>query len=554
ATLVRRLSLDLTGVPPSIAAIDAFVEDRAPGAYARLVDRLLASPQYGEHMARQWLDLARYADTNGYERDHIRDIWAWRDWVIHALNDDLPFDRFTIEQLAGDLLPNATASQIIATGFHRNSMLNRENGIDVEEFRVAAVKDRVETTGVAWLGLSIGCAQCHDHKFDPITQEDYYRLYAVFNQDAEELRVQDINGDRSFRSDVSPRVAASPSATTLVMRRASQPRDTHIQVRGNFLTKGKLVTPGVPSCFQQLRDGVTADRLALARWLVDPDHPRTSRVVVNRLWAHHFGRGIVETLEDLGTQSPWPTHPQLLDLLATELVHRDWSVKAMHRLMVTSATYRQSSYREPDKQLKDPRNELLSSFPRQRLSAEQIRDNALAIGGLLSHKMGGPGVFPHQPKIQSGFHGASWDESQGEDRYRRAIYTFWRRTAPYASFVTFDAPTRDICSARRIATNTALGALDLLNDPVFVDAARGLAGRMIADGGRETDQRIAHGFRLCVGRVSRADEVAALRKLYNQAVGSYGRDAKAADQLSNSGMPASEKDIDHDELAAWILV
>jgi len=559
-TLIRRLSLDLTGLPPTIAEIDRFVQDHEPQAYERLVDRLLASPRYGEHQAAAWLDLARYADTNGYERDHVREIWPWRDWVIAALNHDMPFDQFTIEQLAGDLLPRPTEQQLIATGFHRNTLLNRENGIDIEEYRVEAVADRVNTTGTVWMGLTVGCARCHDHKYDPISQKDYYSLFAIFNQDADELEPSK-GSDISYRLDISPRLklqdVTKPDgtpATTLVMRRADTPRTTHLHQRGNFLTPGEEVMPAAPAMFEPLPTGAPADRLALARWLVGGKHPMTGRVVMNRIWARHFGEGLVTTPTDFGLQSAAPSHPALLDWLAVELVRQKWSLKAMHRLIVTSATYRQQSVRTPQLEKVDPNNTLLSVFPRCRLSAEQVRDNALAIAGILHQKLGGPGVFPYQPVANTARNRKQWQTGTVEDQHRRAIYTFWERTAPYISFQTFDAPTREVCTAQRMVTNSPLQALDLLNDPVYLECAQAL-GRQMSHYSGDVDARMAYGLRQCTGRKANDKELLILRTLFDKSLANFRRDAKAANVWIGKSPPSeSAEPIDPPELAAWILV
>lgn len=559
-TLIRRLSFDLTGLPPSIAEVERFVADDDPQAYEHAVDHLLASPRYGEHQAALWLDLARYADTNGYERDHVREMWPWRDWVIAAFNDDLPFDQFTIEQLAGDLLPNPTEEQLVATGFHRNSPLNRENGIDIEEYRVEAVADRVNTTGTVWLGMTIGCARCHDHKYDPISQVDYFRMFAIFNQDANELAPSTGN-DTSYRQDISPRLRlknvtnpdGSP-ASTLVMRRGKTPRPTYLHQRGNFLSPGEEVAPGTPPVLPPLPDNVLADRLGLARWLVSGQHPLTARVVMNRLWARYFGQGLVSSLDDFGLQSAAPTHPALLDWLAVEFVRRGWSMKAMHRLIVTSNTYRQQSARTTEMEEKDPLNTLLSIFPRRRLSAEQVRDNALAISGLLHEQLGGPGVFPYQPLTNAARNRKRWQSGSAAESHRRAIYTFWERTAPYISFQTFDAPTREVCTVQRTVTSSPLQALDLLNHPVYTEAARALGKAMVSHS-EEIDERLAFGLRKCVARQPTDQELTILRQLFLNSLESFRQDESAA--RAWSGSPAtttSEGPWDLPELAAWTLV
>jgi hypothetical protein len=591
ATLLRRVSLDLTGLPPSPAEVDAFLADKGPDAYEKVVDRLLASPHYGEHQARYWLDLARYADTNGYEKDDRRTIWPYRDWVINAYNQDLPFDQFTVEQLAGDLLPNATRAQQIATGFHRNTMVNTEGGTDEEEFRVAAIVDRVNTTLAVWMGTTIACAQCHNHKFDPFSQKDYYRLFAIFNNTADHGRdnnpqlplfsAEQTAQKQRLKDDVAalqkalgapalvlgPAVharsavlrqqeaAIKPAATTLVLRELPKPRATHVMIRGNHKNLGEAVTPGVPAKLHPLADGQPANRLGLARWLVDARNPLTGRVVMNRTWAQHFGRGLVETSEEFGTQGEPPTHPELLDWLATEFVRQKWSQKAMHKLLVTSATYRQASRVTPDLVRRDPFNRLYARGPRFRLDAEMVRDNALAISGLLNRKIGGPSVFPYQPEGVwfNPYSGDKWVLSSNGDQHRRGLYTFWRRTAPYAAFLAFDAPSREVACERRPRTNTPLQALATLNDKVFVEASAALARRMVQEA-KDDKERTIHGFRLCVARMPSEREVEVLLALYGENLEKYKNDPKAAVAMAKTGGLEIPKGVDAAELAAWTVV
>jgi len=762
--LLRRASLDLTGLPPTPAELDAFLADASADAWEHALERLLASPHYGEHQAVRWLDLARYADSRGYEKDERREMWRYRDWVIEAFQRDLPFDRFTIEQLAGDLLPEATMEQRVATGFHRNTLVNEEGGTDPEEFRVAAVKDRVHTTATVWLGTTLECAQCHDHKYDPFSQRDYYRLYAFFdgtedtgNSDdpsiaaptrafaeraavlereraelaaalepaavagalapwsaawaAVEWRVlaperfTSSDGQRLARLDddsvlafgplpegddttleltlppgrlaalrlevltddslpsggpgrathrnfvlsrvaveldgrplalgapradhqqdgygpsgildddprsgwaiargegeshalVVPlaeprelaaparlsvrleqryggghligrvRLAASPSAPpalepvpgpdaarwlrsseaserellarwfarrapvlaptrariqeiaralepprALVLAERAEPRTTHVQLRGNFLAPGPEVAPGVPEVLGTLAPSTARPtRLELARWLVDGRNPLTARVTVNRLWQRVFGTGIVATDNDFGLRGEPPSHPELLDWLALELQDRGWSTKALLRLILSSATYRQSSAATPEGLARDPANRWLARGPKVRLEAEALRDNALAIAGLLAPRVGGPSVFPPQPEgvWQSPYSGDRWVESTGEDRHRRGLYTFLKRSAPYPTFLLFDGSSRELACSSRAVSNTPLQALALCNDPVFVECAAALARRMRAEGGASARERLAYGFRLCTARVPAEEELAVL--------------------------------------------
>src|SRR5579864_7703577 len=789
-TLIRRVSLDLIGLPPTVEEIDQFAADQSPDAYEKLVDRLLASPHYGERWAAPWLDLARYADTNGFEADRQRSMWKYRDWVIDALNRDMPFDRFTIEQLAGDMLPKATVDDRIATGFHRNTMFNEEGGVDREDFHWQYLVDRVNTTATVWLGTTLGCAQCHNHKYDPFTQKEYYQFLAFFNNSdmgtdedggfiesklelptpeqethrkklQEEIkdleartktptpelareqaewersvvgaakgwstlvpiemkttggttltqasdgailasrtnpskeaydieartRVRGITGIRlealpdpslprggpgrdaygnfflkafdveagpankpnrsetiAFQEMVAdngkikekkfsqlwtvdasredqrlPRqivfVAAKPFgsgetvlrirlrqesdfggqnigrfrlsitavpdpttivtvshklravvalpesarteeqrkdlaeyyrttapslkaarrrltdarkelddvgiASTLVMRdKTSFERpSTYLRIRGSFLSKGDLVYANVPAVLPSLAENDLPNRLGLARWLVSKENPLTARVAVNRFWEQFFGRGIVETSEDFGSQGAPPTHPELLDWLACEFmepsvnapnaspVREAWSMKAIQRLIVTSATYRQSSRITPQLEERDPYNRLLARGPRFRLEAELIRDLVLSASGLLSGKIGGPSVFPPQPEgvWDLPYNDEKWVVSKGEDRYRRGIYTFIRRTAPYPSMLNFDATSREICTVRRVRTNTPLQALTALNDPAFFEAAQALARRVSTEHGTQARAKLA--FRLCMARSPKPDEL-----------------------------------------------
>ncbi len=862
ATLLRRVTFDLTGLPPTPAEVDAFVRDRSPQAYEKVVDRLLAAPQYGERMAMQWMDLARYADTHGYHIDSHREMWHWRDWVIDAFNHDMPFDEFTIEQLAGDLLPQPTLAQRVATGFNRNHMINFEGGAIPEEYQNEYVVDRVEATSVVWLGMTMGCARCHDHKFDPIKQKDFYRFYAFFNtisekgldgrrgnaqpivqvpspeQSREVARVNqeicareeaipkdreldamqaewektalgslpdashdgllahyeldgnlvdssghyhqgrivkgdlgygtgpvgrqaefdgqtrvefgDVGGfernqpvsisfwfspgDRQemtilqkrdadgrgwevFREEsiVAPRLrrasrlsfrlihhwpedaievrtrepivededhaisitydgsgvrfyvdgkpkeieivrnalAGSISSTAplstgenfqgslddlriysrvlaaneieelaihqparavvmilpkkraksqkealrgyfltyaapgelpktyaelkelrrekedldwnvpnaMVMQEMDAPRETAILGRGDYRNRGEVVTPGVPAVLPAFGKDLPVNRLGLAKWLVDPANPLTARVAVNRYWQLHFGTGIVKTAEDFGSQGEPPSHPLLLDWLATEFVRTNWDVKAMQRLMVTSAAYRQSSHVTPELQERDPENRLLARGPRMRLPAEMVRDNALAVSGLLVDKVGGASVMPYQPKglweetaYGDVYTAQTYTQGHGEDLYRRSMYTFWKRTSPPPALITFDSPDREKCTARRAVTNTPLQALVLLNDPTYIEAARVLAEKMIREGGADPGRRIRYAFRLATAREPNAKELQVLRELERTEAAEYHRDKDAAGKLVGVGEAKVDAKVDVGELAAWTTV
>lgn len=597
--LLRRVSLDLIGLPPTESELAAFVADRSPGAYERQVDRLLASPHFGERWAQWWLDLARYADTKGYEKDMPHDAWPYRDWVVRAFNDNMPFDRFTIEQLAGDLLPNATDDTRIATAFHRMTMTNDEGGTDDEEFRIAAVIDRVKTTYEVWQGVTMGCAQCHNHPYDPIRQADFYRSFAFFNNTADEdredelptLGIYETEADRAKGRPLEARIRelklqreamVEPERPTdpprmltgapkreyerlgkqlerlqkqlEPLRKAALPvmeelsgaarRETHIFERGNWTAPGKVVTPGVPVSLPPLPPDVPANRLGLAEWIVSPENPLTARVVVNRFWDRIFDAGLVATVADLGSQGETPSHAKLLDWLAVHF--RDdlkWDLKRLLRLMVSSATYRQDNKTREDLADRDPQNHLLARGPRGRLSAEMVRDQALAASGLLSAKMFGPSVMPPQPDgvWRSPYNDLEWETSPGEDKYRRGLYTFWKRSAPYPSFMAFDAPSREYCVSQRETTNTPLQALVTLNDPVYLECAAALAEEIRSwDAG--ASKQLARAFKRLTARDPKPDELALLVEYWKGARTRYAAQPAQAEALAD-GDP---------ELAAYV--
>ena len=616
AVLMRRLYLDLIGIPPSPEQIDDFLAHPTDEAYLAKVEELLESPQYGEHWARHWLDLARYADSNGYQHDDPREIWPYRDWVVRAFNDDMPFDRFTVEQLAGDLLEAPSLDQLVATGFNRNSPMNGSGGSKIDEVRNAMLVDRVNTTATVWLGTTLGCAQCHTHKYDPFTIEEYYRFYAYFDRGVDETvlhgggntrkyyvgakvelpvpkgrrsryaavkaqheyvkmlinqaefaAVADLpkwverqatnrdlhpNAVRALAKPVEERTESDNNAirdaflktrpevaeprkeleklvkrmkalappTTLIMADKPSPVQSFVLERGQIGTRGKAVEPGTPAALHTLDPDLPRSRLGLAKWITSPENPLTARVTVNRIWAEVFGRGIVASVEDFGQQAEAPTHPELLDWLAVEFVDGGWSIKNIVRLIVTTATYRQSSRGSPEVLEQDPDNTLLAVGPRFRLPAEAIRDAVLAAGGLLSLKMGGPPVHPPQPdglwKEISTATDPDYPTSEGEDKHRRGIYTVRRRGAPYPSFTTFDASTRLDCVAMRARTNSPLQALTLLNDPVYVEAADALA-KLVMDRRAASDRdRLAYAFRRAVTRAPSAAELQELARLLDQ--------------------------------------
>lgn len=717
ATLIRRVSLDLTGLPPTEKEVADFQKDNTPDAYEKVVDRLLKSSSYGEKWTSMWMDLARYADTKGYESDGGRSMWRYRDYVVKSFNEDKPFNRFTIEQLGGDLLPAEkdgfpSKENIIATGFHRNTMTNNEGGTDDEEFRTAALIDRVNTTWEVWQGTTFACIQCHSHPYDPIKHDDYYKYMAFFNNTRDEdvwdewPKMRFYKGEDSskveavkawvkkydsklvpeftqFMNVMEPKINAhnfekgdqstvlvisyygvkdkgnakipqvnltgkgqlvmniatraekaeitfhldkkdgavlaktvvpakdsvlvlpisgvqgkhdiyltlsSPKtpeewvritwiafqkplpgsqdpeyqkivtdyATVLAHYPESMPvlwegkndfaRKTNVFVRGNWMVKGNEVKPDVPQMLPTFPKDYSRDRLGLAKWIVSRDNPLTSRVIVNRFWEQLFGKGIVETVEDFGSQGAEPTHRELLDWLAvTFMDDYKWSVKSLLKEIVMSSTYRQSSKSDKEKQEKDPFNYWISRGPRVRLSAEQVRDQALACSGLLSKKMFGPSVMPPQPdKIwQSPYSGEKWVLSEGEDRYRRGVYTYWKRTAPYPSMMTFDAPTREFCQSRRILTNTPLQALVTLNDPVYLEAAQNLATKM-QKSAKTPEAQLKEGYRMLTFQPIEQKSLNVLLKIYKEALQTYKTQPSEVDSI----LPYQGQGAKSPELAA----
>lgn len=667
-TLIRRVTLDLTGLPPAPAEVAAFVNAcrNADGsgytiskeAYEALVDRLLASPAYGEHMASTWLDYARYADSHGFQSDSSRVMWPWRDWVIRAFNENKPFDQFTIEQLAGDLLPQPTNPQLVATGFHRNHRLNGEGGLIPEEWHVENVIDRVDTTGATWLGLTLGCARCHDHKYDPVSQKEFYQMFAFFNNINEtgvavgaknrsggnfdpvirvgtpeqlkrskelETKIAQVTAElgkankaiakaqsdwekntrvhsqtpanikkiieiepkkrdkkqaeqlsKYFRetidhpgkqlttelADLQKELALLDQSTpvTMVMEELPKPRPAYILHRGQYTDKGDEVFANTPAVLPPLPANAPRNRLTLARWIVAPENPLTARVWVNRQWERFFGNGIVKSSENFGMQSEPPSHPELLDWLATEFVNSGWDMKAMQKRMVMSATYRQSSDVKglsPALLEKDPYNRLLARAPRLRLSAESVRDQALTISGMLDRKIGGPSVRPYMPN-------GVWDETSvyGDLRnykhdpngglYRRTLYTIRKRTSAPPTMLLFDAPTREICTVKRSNTNTPLQALSLLNEVTYVEAARVLGQRMMKEGGSTAAQRLSWGFSNATLREPTDQELAVLQKSFARHLATYRAAPQEAAKLIDAG-DSPVATLDPIELAAYTV-
>ncbi len=664
ATLIKRLSIDLIGLPPTLDEVDAFVADPAHDAYEKLVDRLLGNPHYGERLALPWLDAARYADSNGFQQDGDTWQWLWRDWVVRALNEDLPFDQFTIWQLAGDLLPDATTDQKIASGFNRNHLLNGEGGAIAEEQRFVVLFDRIDTTATTWLGLTIACAQCHDHKYDPTTQRDYYRLMDMFNRVPEvgtpqffstrirvdkpylELSTEANNqtiveleskiaaampaatsaddaayagwrlgfdpavktdkdlgfpealtaihnksaGDRSeeeknafeaglrkhFDEKIRPELVAKlPALASLealkkqlsdytndqvprvMVMSDDQPRETFILRRGEYLSPLEKVSFATPAFLPSLAAGAPANRLGFAQWLVAPENPLTARVQVNRIWQYFFGTGLVKTAEDFGVQSEYPVHRELLDWLAVEFREHQWSMKHVHRLIVTSAAYRQSSRITAEHLARDGDNRLLARFSRSRMPAMILRDWALAAAGLLDARIGGAPVYPYQPD-------AVWESlaitkerdftypaSSGSDLYRRSLYTFWRRTVGPANM--FDAANRQTCRVRLSNTSTPLHALTTLNDPTWVEAARVLAQKSLQQA-NDLDGRLTFAFRQVICRAPTETGLNMLRRTYEKQFAIYNADAESTIKLLSVGASQRDETLDCAQHAAMTSV
>ena len=638
--LIRRTALDLTGLPPTPTELTRF----AQATPTELVDYYLAQPTFGEHWARGWLDMARYADSAGYPSDPGRSIWPYRDWVIRAFNSNQRFDRFSVEQLAGDLLPTPTQDQLIATAFHRNTMTQNEGGTSDEEFRTAAVIDRVNTTYAVWMGTTMACAQCHTHKYDPITITEYFRSYALFNQSADSdkaderptmeviPREQKVTRDalqqrltqadavlaqtkpawltgfdawlntkaaipekkvaalfaapkdkrtaaqvkqlqdyyvrnvapeskteRESAAQLRKQLAEFKPPTVPVMQELpeAKQRKTFVQLRGNWQALGDEVTAGVPVAWHTAPTKASLDRLGFAEWLVSPKNPLTARVQVNRLWETVFGVGIVRSSEEFGSQGDLPVHPELLDWLAGEYVRSGWDTKHMLRLMFTSRAYRQSSASKPTLNERDPDNRLLARGPRFRPPGELLRDQALAVAGLLSTKMYGAPVRPIRPAsgLSAAFGGSNdWTTSAGEDAHRRSVYTDTRRNSPYPSFTTFDAPNRETCTLRRDRSNTPLQAFVTLNDPVYVEASQGLARRLLKEGPADTAGRLQLAFRLCVARAADAHEIKALETLLQRSLATYRADPALATKMATQPLGPADKGADLAELAAWTAV
>lgn len=530
--LLKRVSLDLTGLPPSVEMQDRFMKDKSPDAYEKVVDELLKSRHYGERMALDWMDVARYADSHGYQDDGLRTMWPWRDWVIHAFNQNYSYRKFVTYQLAGDLIKDRNTETILATGFNRNHKITQEGGVIDEEYRSEYVSDRTNTFGKAFLSLTFECAKCHDHKYDPISQKDYFSTYAFFNQvpekglfgtidasfaDPPNLKIgqEEIRGILNF-----VRKKDTADVYVMVMKDSAGLRKTHLLERGNYDAPGAEVSPGLPKDILPFSLSRYSDnREGLVKWMFAPENPLTARVFVNRLWEHFYGRGIVATTGDFGMQGDLPTHPELLDWLAVDFREHDWDIKRLVKKMVTSATYRQSSKVTRQHLEKDPQNLYLARSSRTRLKAELVRDLALSSSGLLNEEIGGPSIKPYQPegiweKSTSGRGSlARYVQDEGTDLYRRGMYVFIKRTVPPPNMLIFDASNRDQCEVNRLATNTPLQALVMLNDPVIQEASRVLAQKM-AD--HPSDQVLREIFRKIICREPDTKELKLLSHFWEQ--------------------------------------
>jgi hypothetical protein len=597
ATLLRRLSLDLTGLPPTAEALQRFLEAKTDSAYEQEVDRLLNSPQYGERMAVYWLDLVRYADSVGYHKDSHQEVWLYRDYVINAFNTNKPFDEFTVEQLAGDLLKGETFQEYewkIASGLNRLNQTTSEGGAQAKEYLAKYSADRVRNTSAIFLGITMGCAECHDHKYDPIAAEDFYS-FAAFFADIQERGVgvpaptqlptlENVIVGKSLEAELQSlkqKQETDPSAElqkqidelnvkiaalltddlkkawpkTLISN-SGKPRPIRILPRGNWLDEtGPVVTPAVPG---EIGENVTFEsptRLDLARWIASPKNPLTARVFVNRVWRLMMGEGICRTVDDVGAQGQWPSHPELLDWLAVDFMENGWDVKRLVKQIAMSDAYRRSSVPTEQMLEQDPENHLFARQNRFRLPAELVRDNALAISGLLSTKMYGRSVRPYQPANYwfRMYHGGAYKQDHGEDLYRRGVYTYWRRSFWHPSLAVFDAPSREECVARRPRSNTPQQALALLNDPTYVEAARVLAEKMIAHG-KSPEERIQWAFQRAVARNAEPWEVTALTQLLTSQTERYSSDEEAAKKLVSSGEYPVAKEISVTEHAAWTAV
>jgi hypothetical protein len=599
--LIRRISFDLTGLPPDLKSIDAFLFDNSSNALEKLIDKYLESEAYGERMATEWLDLSRYAETNGIHHDLERNMWPWRDWVIKAFNENMSYDQFVTWQLAGDLLPEPNYEQQLATAFNRNNRTTQECGSLDEEFRVSYVVDRTNTFGKAFLGLTLECAQCHDHKYDPISQKEYYQLFAFFNQVPEKGVTQSFPAGISHNQQSAPFLElpegevkrirnyidaqieseyASGSVQdedksymgnwkeemeamllpVMIMKEKDSLRPTYVLDRGLYDSPGEKVSFGTPTSIVPFNSNLPENRLGLAKWLFDPKNPLTARVAVNRYWQMIFEKGLVDTPDDFGSQGSIPTHPALLDWLAVEFMESGWDVKRLLKTIIMSATYQQASSADEHQITFDPENKWLGRGTQQRLTAEMLRDQALTISGLLHQKIGGPSVKPYQPEglwtqvSSGGRFKRKYMTSQDMEGNRRSIYTYWKRIQPPPSMIIFDAASRNQCNVKRQSTNTPLQALVLLNDPQFVEASKALGQRMLKEGGNNLKKRIEFAFRWATSRNPELDELNILEGLYNAELEEFQKyPDRAADYLQIPDLNKNENKY-YIKLAAYGVV
>ncbi len=568
--LLRRLAFDLTGLPPTVEELEVFGNDPDTDAYEKMVDHYLNTVAYAENMTAVWLDVARYADTHGYQDDLERVMWPWRDWVIHAFRQNMPYDQFVQWQLAGDLLPDATREQIIATGFNRNHKITQEGGVIPEEYRVEYVSDRTMTFGKAFLGLSVECAKCHDHKYDPISQEDFYSLYSFFNNIPEKglieeygqtpepfitLTADEIENQLTFINNLD----TVPTIELMVMQESDTPRPAHVLGRGLYDNPQQAVAPSTPEAILPFK-GFTSNRQGLSDWLFDEQNPLTARVMVNRLWMMCFGKGLVQTPDDFGAQGALPTHPELLDHLAYQFMDSGWDMKHIIRYIVLSATYRQSSKATAEQLENDPENLLYARGNRIRLSAEKIRDHVLASSGLLVREVGGPSVKPYQPEglwaeVVGGGGGstAAYEIDEGDKQYRRSLYTFWKRTVPPPDMMTFDAVTRDFCMVNRETTSTPLQALVMMNSPQIIEGARNLAYRAI-ETEQDIEQRIAFMYQSATSRRPPTEQLDLLKQYFTEEKQQFETSVDDAIAFLSIGDSTQKDLLPESELAAYVRV
>ncbi|MEO1485546.1 MAG: PSD1 and planctomycete cytochrome C domain-containing protein [Bacteroidota bacterium] len=570
--LLRRTFFSLTGLPPSVEQVEQFTKDTSENAFEKVVDSLLNTVAYAEYMAADWMDVARYADTHGYQDDFERTMWPWRDWVIHAFDKNMPYDQFITYQLAGDLIPNPTKESILATGFNRNHKITAEGGVIPEEYRIEYVEDRTNTFGTAFLGMTMECARCHDHKYDPLSQKEHFQLFSFFNSidenglmaNASEIPKPYMTITKEESQQVLDFInmnrVESKELAVMVMEEMPKPRETFILNRGVYDQPTDLVSPATPEAILPFPNELPENRLGLAQWLFQKDHPLTARVAVNRLWQKIFGKGLVESSDDFGNQGALPSHPELLDYMALKFMNEGWDIKAITKFMVLSATFQQSSAISPEMQEADPENTFLARATRIRLSAEMIRDQALQVSGLLNEEVGGPSVKPYQPEgiweeTTGGGGGttATYVQSTGEDLYRKSLYTFWKRTVPPPSMMTFDAASRDLCTVKRQETNTPLQALVLLNDPQLIEAARALADKSVQKVGESSDAQIRYIFQSATSRPPNSEEMQVLQSFYEDAYSKTETGALVPDEYLTIGEYEATSKIESASMAALAL-